>query len=287
MKPELYLVTAAVLLVCNACVHRNAEQSDLVLLRDSANWLDFVSNNSQTGIPDSVMNAAKCVITLPSPRKTDVDLEARGVASCRESSGWSGPTAVTFSGHVAGQTPGVLILFIMTDKAASRLGSGPIVIRGQHAKAPIVSIVQSNGLVTQFDLASDFLTYEADPKGAVGATQLTGTIRAEQSAQQTVSTASRQEKSFHAALQSFVDTIYPTGIVIHHTALVASEKLPTGEKEVDAYHQQRGFEIYCSGQSYHVAYHYLILPDGTVQRGRPERCEGRMRKDTTPTLEFR
>jgi hypothetical protein len=162
----------------------------------------------------------------------------------------------------------------MTDEAASRLGSGRIVIRGQHAKAPIVSIAQSTGLVTQFDLASDFLTYEADPKGVVGATQITGTLRAEQSAQRTVRTASRQEKRFHASLQSFVDTIYPTGIIIHHTALVASEKLPKGEKEVDAYHQQRGFEIYCSGQSYHVAYHYLILPDGTVQRGRPERCEG-------------
>ena len=79
---------------------------------------------------------------------------------------------------------------------------------------------------------------------------------------------------YEASLRSFVNTIVPTGIVIHHTALIASEELPKGAKDVDEYHQQRGFEIYCFGQVYHIAYHYLILPNGTIKHGRPERCEG-------------
>ena len=45
----------------------------------------------------------------------------------------------------------------------------------------------------------------------------------------------------------------PAGIVIHHTATGA-----------------RGFRAEYRGQSYHIGYHYLILPDGTVQRGRPD-----------------
>src|SRR4029079_4106296 len=40
------------------------------------------------------------------------------------------------------------------------------------------------------------------------------------------------------------------------------------------FHRARGFDIRCQGREYHVAYHYLILPDGTVESGRPERCQG-------------
>jgi N-acetyl-anhydromuramyl-L-alanine amidase AmpD len=79
---------------------------------------------------------------------------------------------------------------------------------------------------------------------------------------------------YQVSLESFVNTIVPTGIVIHHTALVSTNRVPRGEKEVDDYHQQRGFEIYCDGRIFHVAYHYLISADGKVEKGRPDHCEG-------------
>jgi N-acetylmuramoyl-L-alanine amidase len=50
--------------------------------------------------------------------------------------------------------------------------------------------------------------------------------------------------------------------------------LPANERDVDNFHQSRGFNISCLGRVYHIAYHYLILPDGTVKPGRPERCQG-------------
>jgi N-acetylmuramoyl-L-alanine amidase len=43
---------------------------------------------------------------------------------------------------------------------------------------------------------------------------------------------------------------------------------------INEFHERLGYEILCFGRIYHVAYHYLILPNGTVQAGRPERCEG-------------
>src|SRR6267143_1652139 len=46
------------------------------------------------------------------------------------------------------------------------------------------------------------------------------------------------------------------------------------EKEIDKYHATKGFEITCFGHVYHVAYHYVILTSGRIQKGRPERCEG-------------
>src|SRR5438270_80229 len=44
---------------------------------------------------------------------------------------------------------------------------------------------------------------------------------------------------------------------------------------VDGWHQLRGFTtLGPDGRAYHIGYHFLILPDGTVQRGRPETLFG-------------
>ena len=63
----------------------------------------------------------------------------------------------------------------------------------------------------------------------------------------------------------------PAGIVIHHTA---SPGVVEG-KRVDAsliaqWHARRGFGAEYRDKEYSIGYHYVILPDGTVQAGRPE-----------------
>jgi N-acetylmuramoyl-L-alanine amidase len=77
---------------------------------------------------------------------------------------------------------------------------------------------------------------------------------------------------------SLQNTIRPTGIVIHHSALTAEELAqfpgPTDVSVIDALHEKRGFEVNCQGHIYHIGYHYIILPDGTIQSGRPENCIG-------------
>jgi N-acetylmuramoyl-L-alanine amidase len=74
---------------------------------------------------------------------------------------------------------------------------------------------------------------------------------------------------------SFVNTIRPAGIVIHHSAI---RLLPDGRtidaKLIDEIHRERGYGAFYWGHIYHIGYHYIILPDGTVQQGRPEHCEG-------------
>src|SRR5205823_11545995 len=82
-------------------------------------------------------------------------------------------------------------------------------------------------------------------------------------------------EQYLSSLTSFFNTIIPTGIVVHHTAIIPrNNALPRSEREVDKYHATRGFEITCFGHIYHAAYHYVILTNGRVQGGRPERCEG-------------
>lgn len=74
---------------------------------------------------------------------------------------------------------------------------------------------------------------------------------------------------------SYRNTMTPAGIIIHHSAV--SEAFDGREVDVsviDSDHRRRGFRTYYWGDVYHVGYHYVILPDGTVQPGRPERCVG-------------
>ena len=77
---------------------------------------------------------------------------------------------------------------------------------------------------------------------------------------------------------SLANTIRPSGIVIHHSAL-SSEDLaqipgPADASDIDSLHEKRGFRTFYWGRMFHIGYHYLILSDGTVQNGRPEHCVG-------------
>jgi hypothetical protein len=74
---------------------------------------------------------------------------------------------------------------------------------------------------------------------------------------------------------SLLNTSVPAGIIIHHSAI---PPLPGG-REIDAgvideIHRGRGYGAFYWGRFYNIGYHYVILPDGTVQQGRPEHCRG-------------
>lgn len=69
---------------------------------------------------------------------------------------------------------------------------------------------------------------------------------------------------------SISNTIEPRGIVVHHSALPVSDTY----REIDAYHRARGFKIFYIYRFYYIGYHYIISPDGTVTRGRPENVKG-------------
>ena len=82
---------------------------------------------------------------------------------------------------------------------------------------------------------------------------------------------------------SYSNTITPEGIIIHHSSTLpplvqlfgaTRERLTWDLDTWDEFHQERGFKIFYWGRVYHIGYHYLILPDGTIKQGRPERCLG-------------
>lgn len=76
-------------------------------------------------------------------------------------------------------------------------------------------------------------------------------------------------------VSSLANTIRPNGIIIHHSAIPPRpDGRPIDAALIDEIHRERGFSSFYWGRFYHIGYHYLILPDGTVQQGRPEHCKG-------------
>jgi N-acetylmuramoyl-L-alanine amidase len=74
---------------------------------------------------------------------------------------------------------------------------------------------------------------------------------------------------------SLANTIRPSGIIIHHSAIPPrADGQPIDAEMIDEIHAKRGFRAFYWGHFYHIGYHYVILPNGTIQHGRPEYCKG-------------
>jgi N-acetylmuramoyl-L-alanine amidase len=255
------------------CRAQNIAAATAWRVEKSAHILRRISAVSKDGVPDAVLNNAKCLIVIPSAMRKERKVDGLGVVVCRKENTWNAPTSIRFNGSgIRGRTADLLI-FLMTEGAVQALRAGEFrVEQPDGAPAPLVKTTP----VPQIELHAAVFTYEWE--GAVlSSSKAIGTILPGPNASQDESsrTIGKSSKSYISAVTSFVNTIIPTGIVLHHTAVIPGrEKPPRSEQAIDKYHEERGFEILCSGVLYHVAYHYMIMGNGIVKAGRPERCEG-------------
>lgn len=256
---------------------KNTEPASL--LKDAARLFEHLSRKSENTIPDAVLNRTKCVVVIPAMAARTDHINLRGVATFRETSDeWNSPSFITFEEDAVRPHRGDLLIFILQDAGVRALRSGRLQIRAnKHRTAPLVT---TTPLPSQAELTAEPLVYEY-AAGVLSGSGASGVVRLD--ADKNVYASDRIggevpdkiNKKYLSSVVSFFNTIMPTGIVIHHTAIIPGENaLPRDERDVDKFHEARGFEITCSGHIYHVAYHYLILPNGHVQAGRPERCEG-------------
>ncbi len=67
----------------------------------------------------------------------------------------------------------------------------------------------------------------------------------------------------------------PIGLVIHHSDTpIRMRGRYVDAAMLDEFHKKQGFGIEYRGKVYHIGYHYVILPDGRIEPGRPEHCTG-------------
>jgi hypothetical protein len=259
------LVVFFVLMI--ACSHR-ARDDQPTALGDAADLLDAISSQSDNFIPSAVLNHTWCVVVIPFLIHRNQEIAGDGVASCRERpERWGVPFSITFRGDLSWTQHSDLVIFVLSKSAARALQAADLRIR-QRAAAPLASTIP---VTTQVDLNAESLSYK-HAAGILSSGPVKGTIRRNTSDR---SLSSKGADRFLLSLTSLFNSIIPTGIVIHHTAAVPTRnELPPNERDVDYFHQALGLEILCFGRVYHIAYHYLILADGTVKTGRPERCQG-------------
>jgi hypothetical protein len=267
----LGLLTAAAVLLVLGC-GESSRQAQLATVSKVRNILPhsidvFRKIGAQPNdVPDAVLNVTKCVAVFPEKPTALVE----GTLSCRESHDrWLAPRTATLARNREPLRPaGDLIVLVVGDAAARRVASvGELDINSSNsARGPTL---HDTVTITDADLRHDVLLYQR-MRGKVGGLFFAGQIHSVSGAQY-----GSDADSFRDAVTAYFNSITPVGIIVHHSAtLRETHNVPNDVREVDRFHSERGFAVFCEGKQFHVAYHYLILRDGEVQAGRPERCEG-------------
>jgi SH3 domain-containing YSC84-like protein 1 len=165
------------------------DQSDIEKRIDNAaKVLDEIMATPDKGIPDKIMDDAKCIAIIPSMVKIAVGVggsHGKGVATCRLANNkWSGLAPVTLTGgswglQLGGQAVD-LVMVIMNDDGMHNLlaskfkigadasaAAGPV---GRHAgadtdwkmKAQVLTYSRSRGLFAGIDLDGSAVTQDKD-----------------------------------------------------------------------------------------------------------------------------
>jgi lipid-binding SYLF domain-containing protein len=166
----------------------SSNQSDTVKRLDqAAKVLDEIMTVPDKGIPEGIMASAKCVAVVPSLIKGGFIVGGRygkGVATCRNQSGWSGPAPFTLTGGSWGLQFGGeevdLVMIVTNEKGLHdfltdkfKLGTGASVAAGPVGRSTeastdpklqseILSYSRSRGMFAGIDLNGAVIKQDSD-----------------------------------------------------------------------------------------------------------------------------
>ncbi len=142
----------AMLSVSSLCWAASAREDATERLENATNVLHEIMGMPDKGIPEEVLEHAKCIAVVPHMVKGGFVFGGKGgkgVATCRTANGWSAPAFITISGGSWGLQIGVqavdLVMIIQNEKGMQKLlesnfhvgadasaAAGPV---GRHAEA--------------------------------------------------------------------------------------------------------------------------------------------------------
>lgn len=171
--------------------------------------LSQMTSAPDKGIPEEVLDSAKCIAVVPHLVKGGFILggkHGRGMATCRTAEGWSAPAFISVGGGSAGLQIGLegvdLIMLIMNDKGMQQLLSSKFEISGEgSAAAGPVGRHASAG--TDWKMDTQMLTYSRS-KGVFAGLTLEGAV-VQQDSDSTASVYGR-DVAFKSVLQGKVST---------------------------------------------------------------------------------
>ncbi len=156
--------------------------SDEVKRVDSATTvITEIMESKDKGIPEKVMERAKCVAVVPSMLKAGFVVGGRygkGVATCRTTRGWSAPAPFTIAGGDWGLQIGGeaidLVMLVMNEKGMRNLLASKFKI-GADASASAGPIGREASADTDWKLKSEVLTYSRS-RGVFAGITLNGAV---------------------------------------------------------------------------------------------------------------
>lgn len=143
----------------------DTKQTDTDRLDKAATVLKEVMATPDKGIPDEVMEHAKCVAVVPHMVKGGFVFGAeggKGVATCRTDHGWSAPAFFTIAGGSWGLQIGVegvdLVMIIQNDKGMQDMLTSKFKV-GADASAAAGPVGRHASAGTDWKMNAEILTY--------------------------------------------------------------------------------------------------------------------------------
>jgi SH3 domain-containing YSC84-like protein 1 len=177
MKKAMFVL--AMLSLGTLCWAGSALQDATDRLGNATSVMHEIMGMPDKGIPEEVLEHAKCVAVIPHMVKGGFIFgakEGKGVATCRTADGWSAPAFITISGGSWGLQIGAeavdVVLIIQNEKGMQRLLESNFQIGGDASAAagPVGRHAEAG---TDWKMDTEILTYSR-AKGAFAGLTLEG-----------------------------------------------------------------------------------------------------------------
>jgi len=174
-----FMLLVALLSLAGVSWAASGRQDALDRLENAGNVMHEIMAAPDNGIPEEVLEHAKCVAVVPHLMKGGFVFGAKhgkGVATCRTAKGWSAPAFITVSGGSWGLQIGVeavdLVMIIQNEKGMQKLLSSNFQLGGD-ASAAAGPVGRHASAGTDWKLDTEVLTYSR-AKGAFAGLTLEG-----------------------------------------------------------------------------------------------------------------
>lgn len=165
LKVGILVTLAATLLASTMAVAADEPSEQVKRMDAAAAVLDEIMGTPDKGIPEELLDSAKCVAVIPSMVKIGFVFggrHGRGLATCRTKSGWSAPAPFTVTGgswglQIGGEAVDVVML-VMNDNGMEKMLSSKFKI-GADASAAAGPVGRHVEGETDWKMRAEVLTY--------------------------------------------------------------------------------------------------------------------------------
>ncbi|MFZ0807383.1 MAG: lipid-binding SYLF domain-containing protein [Candidatus Sulfotelmatobacter sp.] len=180
-KTMSLLLMSALGMVGTYAFGSSAREDSVDRLQRSVTVLHAIMSTPDKGIPEEVLNGAKCILVVPDLIKGGFVFggkHGRGVATCRTADGWSAPAFVSVGGGSWGLQIGIedvdLVMLVMNDQGMQHLLSSKFELTGEGSVAagPVGRHASAG---TDWKMNTEMLTYSRS-KGVFAGLTLEGAV---------------------------------------------------------------------------------------------------------------